>query len=121
MCRTIRRSRDLVPIQLSRDSGERLSFAALTHDAFRHLWIELARASELDALGPCAGKSGPHPFLDPGPLEFGQRGQDMELELPGRWRWIARQRDELVMVQVGQLHPSGAPIGLGLLDPLLAR
>ena len=34
-------------------------------------------------------------------------------------RHLLGQRDELVMVEIGQLHPSGSPIDLRLLDPLL--
>src|SRR5690606_2074387 len=39
--------------------------------------------------------------------------------LRGRGFRIAGQRNPFLVVQVGQVHPSGAPIGLGLFVPLL--
>ena len=33
----------------------------------------------------------------------------------------SRQRNELVVVQVREFHPAGAPVGLGLFDPVFGR
>src|SRR3546814_8637121 len=59
-----------------------------------------------------------------GPVEpcFAPHQPDPGARLRHRVRRCLRvpgQRDELAIVQVRQLHPAGAPVGLGLLDPLL--
>src|SRR5580658_5254917 len=70
------------------------------------------RPPRSEAADPRAHQTAPHP----GAFDFAPSGHRIS------WRRrIAGQRDELVVIEVGQLHTAGAPVGLGLFDAVLRR